>query len=375
MAEKNSAQERTEQATGKRLADAREDGQLPRSRELGTMLILLAAAGALWGSWPALVSKFSAVMTANLQFSRDLIFDPDAMLANLLQSAMVGASAIVPFLAAMIVAATAGAVLLGGFAFAPNALGFKWERLDPIQGLIRLFSLRSVVEVAKAFAKFLLLLGCGIGALMAEFDAIATLSRRDLHQSLGVGLDLTFWAFVVVCSGTILIAIVDVPYQWWEHRRGLRMSRQDIRDEMKESEGSPEVRARVRAMQRELASRRMMDDVPKADVVITNPTHYAVALRFDPNSMSAPKLVAKGSDHVAFRIRELARTHGVTTINAPPLARSIFYSTKLGREIPAGLYVAVAQVLAYVFQLKRKPAGAAAPVLPAEFPIPTELQY
>ncbi|MGH8597211.1 MAG: flagellar biosynthesis protein FlhB [Gammaproteobacteria bacterium] len=374
MAEHNSAQERTEQATAKRLDDARDKGQLPRSRELGTMLVLLAAAVALSASWSRIVGEFSDVMVSNLRLSRAVIFDPNAMLTSLALCAAHGLNAIAPFLLAMMIAATAGGVLLGGFAFAPEAIGFKWERLDPIQGFLRLVSLRSVVEVVKAIAKFLLLLSCGLGVLWAEFDSIRSLSRLDLQGALGIGLELTFRAFVAVSGGTVVIALLDVPYQWWEHHRNLRMSRQEVRDELKESEGSPEVRQRVRAMQQELASRRMMEEVPKADVVITNPTHYAVALRFDPESMAAPKLVAKGSDNVAFRIRELALAHGVTIVDAPPLARAIFHSTKLGREIPAGLYVAVAQVLAYVFQIKRGRASADAPVLPRDLPIPPELQ-
>jgi flagellar biosynthesis protein FlhB len=375
MADQQSAQERTEEATAKRLADARAKGQLPRSRELSTTLVLMASVLALWGTWPKLVSALSGVMTTNLTVNRARLFDPDAMLGSLAASTMAALGGIAGFLVATIVAAITGGVLLGGFGFAPDALGFKWERIDPLQGLLRLFSLRSLVEVAKAIAKFLLLLGCGLAVLRAEFGAIQALSFGDLRVASATGVNLTYWAFVAVSAGTIVIALIDVPYQRWEHHRELRMSRQEVRDEMKESEGSPEVRQRVRAMQQEFSRRRMMEEVPKADVVITNPTHYAVALRFDPDSMSAPKLVAKGSDHVAFRIRDLARTHGVTTVSAPPLARAIFHSTKLGREIPAGLYIAVAQVLAYVFQLKRRAADSPPPVLPVELPIPVELQH
>jgi flagellar biosynthesis protein FlhB len=339
------------------------------------MLLLLTGTLALWSSWSTLVRDFSGVMVGSLELTRAMIFEPAAMMVALLGAAETALAAILPFMAAMMLAAIGGSLMLGGMNFSSEALGFKWSRLDPLQGFLRLFSVRSLVELVKAIAKFLLLLGCGVAVVIAEFDGIAALSRLDLHSGLGSGISLTFWAFALVSAGTIAIALLDAPYQWWEHHRSLRMSHQEVRDETKESEGSPEVRQRVRAMQQEHARRRMMEEVPKADVVITNPSHYAVALRFDPATMSAPRLVAKGADQVAFRIREVAQSHGITLVTAPPLARAIFHSTKLDREIPAGLYVAVAQVLAYVFQLKRRTAADPAPVLPDALPIPQELQY
>ncbi len=374
MSAAESGQERTEQASAKRLDEARSRGQVPRSRELTTMLLLLGSAGALWASSGALASALGGVMRDAFTLNRARLFEPLVMLQELHTAGALALHAMTPLLSITVLTAIGGTVLLGGLNFSTEAIGFKWDRLDPLQGLARLVSLRSLVELAKALAKFLLLLGCGLGVLYAEFDEIQALNQLALTAGLASGLKLAFGAFVAVSAGTVFIAMIDVPYQWWEHQRGLRMSRQELRDENKESEGSPEVRQRVRAMQQELASRRMMEEVPKADVVITNPSHFAVALRFDPATMAAPRVIAKGVDHVAMRIREVARANRVTTLEAPPLARAIYRSTKIGHEIPAGLYVAVAQVLAYVFQLKRALPGITAPILPVEFPIPPELQ-
>ncbi len=374
MSAADSGQERTEQATAKRLDEARSRGQVPRSRELTTMLLLLGSAGALWSSSETLTSALGGLMRDAFTLNRARLFEPSVMLNELHGAGVLVLHAMTPLLSVTVVTAIGGTLLLGGLRFSTEAMGFKWDRLDPLKGVARLFSLRSLVELGKAVAKFLLLLGCGLGVLYAEFDEIQALNHLDLAAGLASGLRLAFGAFVAVAGGTVFIALIDVPYQWWEHQRGLRMSRQELRDENKESEGAPEVRQRVRAMQQQLASRRMMEQVPKADVVITNPTHFAVALRFDPATMAAPRVIAKGVDHVAQRIREVARANRVMTLEAPPLARAIYRSTKIGYEIPAGLYVAVAQVLAYVFQLKRALPGTVAPILPEEFPIPPELQ-
>ena len=374
MADAHSGQERTEQATAKRLSEAREKGQIPRSRELTTMLLLLTTAATLWSTYGTLSTGLRQIMVAGLTLTRARIVDEHAMTTELMAAGGAALQAAGPLFIVTVLAFAFGSLALGGIAFAPAAIGFQWSRLDPIQGLARLLSLHSLVEVGKALLKFVLLLGCGLGALALEFDKVRALANASVEASLAQGLWLSFLAFVLVSAGTVLIAFVDVPFQWWDHRRKLMMTRQDLRDESKESDGNPEVKQRVRAMQYELASRRMMEEVPKADVIITNPTHFAVALRFDATKMAAPKVVAKGSDHIAFRIRELARQSGVPVLEAPPLARAIFHSTKLNREIPAGLYVAVAQVLAYVFQLRQRPPGAPTPVEPRDFTIPSELQ-
>lgn len=373
--EADSGQERTEQASEKRLSEARERGQLPRSRELATMLTLFAAAGVLWGSGKGVVSVIEGSMRRSFDVTNALRMN-DVDVLRLAGAAMLDAlQSLFPFLAVAAVVAVAGSVALGGFNFATDAVGFKWNRIDPLAGLKRLFSLRSLLELGKALAKFALLLGFGVAVLWNETGELFALGRMDLPAAIAATAALSFKAFLFVSAGTVIIALVDVPFQKWEHARQLRMTRQELREESKETDGSPEVKARIRGMQQELARRRMMEQVPKADVIVTNPEHYAVALRFDPATMRAPLLVAKGTDLVAQRIRELGRASGVTVLEAPPLARALYHTTKLNHEIPAGLYVAVAQVLAYVFQLRRRDPLRPAPQLPKDLPIPAELRY
>jgi len=375
MAEASSGQERSEEASAKRLEEARERGQIARSRELTTMLLLFAAAAVLWSSGDDFVGTISASMRYHFDVSNALRL-ADVDLLRLAGGALSSAlDSLAPFLVVSALVSVAGTIALGGWNIAPEALGFKWNRIDPLAGLGRLFSARSLVELAKALAKFVLLLGFGLIALWHEAPQLLALGTMPLAAGIASTTALAFKAFLIVSAGTVVIALADVPFQKWEHARQLRMTRQELREEAKESDGSPEVKGRIRSMQAELARRRMMEQVPQADVVVTNPEHYAVALKFDPATMSAPRLLAKGTDLVALRIRELARDAGVTVLEAPPLARAVYHTTKLNQEIPAGLYVAVAQVLAYVFQLRRRDPLRPPPQLPAELPIPPELQY
>jgi flagellar biosynthesis protein FlhB len=373
--ESSGGQEKTEEASAKRLTEARERGQIARSRELTTTLLLFAAAGVLWSSGDDVVAVIEASMRANFDVTRGLRLNDADMLALAGGVTIDVLRSLMPFLVVSLVVSIGGSIALGGWNIAVDALGFKWNRIDPLAGIGRLFSVRSLTELLKALAKFLLLLGFGLGALWHEAPDIMALGRMPLGAGIAATTALAFKAFVIVSVGTIVISLIDVPFQKWDHARQLKMTRQELREESKESDGSPEVKAKIRGMQHELARRRMMEQVPLADVVVTNPEHYAVALKFDPATMSAPRLVAKGADRVALRIRELAREAGVTVLEAPPLARAVYHTTKLNHEIQAGLYVAVAQVLAYVFQLKRRDPLRPAPQLPAELPIPPELRF
>lgn len=375
MAESSSGQEKTEEASAKRLEEARERGQLARSRELTTMLILFATAGVLWGSGDDFVTVTMDAMRYHFDVSHGLRLNDVDMLTLAGRALADALQSLVPFLVVSAVVSVAGSIALGGFNFSAESLGFKWNRIDPLAGIGRLLSLRSLTELLKALAKFTLLLGFGLLALWHEAPQLLGLGSMSLTGGIAAMTGLAFKAFLIVSVGTIVIALADVPFQKWDHARQLRMTRQELREEAKESDGSPEMKGRIRSMQHELAKRRMMEQVPQADVVITNPEHYAVALKFDPATMSAPRLVAKGADQVALRIREIARDAGVTVLEAPPLARAVFHTTKLNHEIPAGLYVAVAQVLAYVFQLRKRDPLRPAPQLPTELPIPPELRY
>jgi len=375
MAESSSGQEKTEEASAKRLEEARERGQLARSRELTTMLILFATAGVLWGSGDDFVTVTMDAMRYHFDVSHGLRLNDVDMLTLAGRALADALQSLVPFLVVSAVVSVAGSIALGGFNFSAESLGFKWNRIDPLAGIGRLLSLRSLTELLKALAKFTLLLGFGLLALWHEAPQLLGLGSMSLTGGIAAMTGLAFKAFLIVSVGTIVIALADVPFQKWDHARQLRMTRQELREEAKESDGSPEMKGRIRSMQHELAKRRMMEQVPQADVVITNPDHYAVALKFDPATMSAPRLVAKGADQVALRIREIARGAGVTVLEAPPLARAVFHTTKLNHEIPAGLYVAVAQVLAYVFQLRKRDPLRPAPQLPTDLPIPPELRF
>lgn len=368
MAEEQDSQERTEQASARRLADARKHGQVPRSRELNTMMVLLAGSAGLYATSGQMTRSVEDLFRLTLSWPREVAFADGQMLlllAGAVRDALLG---LAPFFGVMLLICIFAPLAVGGWNFSVEALEFKFDRMDPSKGISRVFGRRGVIETVKALAKFLLIGGVALLVLRSEFSAVMNLGHGDAEANIVAAVHLVGRAFVIVASTTILIALFDVPFQLWEHGRQLRMSRQQVREEMKETDGQPEVRARIRRMQQEIATRRMMAEVPRADVIVTNPTHFAVALRYDSDRMRAPRVVAKGADLIAARIRDVAAQHRVPTLSAPPLARALFHSTKLNHEIPAGLYVAVAQVLAYVVQLR---AGAAVKP-PGDLPIPDQ---
>jgi flagellar biosynthetic protein FlhB len=370
VAEEDKSQERTEQATPKRLKEAQERGQVPRSRELNTMVMLLAGSGGLLLMGEQLLDGVTALLRRGWALEPALVFDPRMLarsLATLVQDALV---TIAPLLLLLFVAALAGPTLIGGWSFSAQSLGFKWEKLDPVKGLGRIFAWRGFMELTKTLVKFVLVGAISAVLLWQLAGPLLALGTQPLELAMGHAARLLSWSFLGLSAVLILIALVDVPFQLWDHARQLRMTRQEVRDELKETDGRPEVKSRIRSMQREMAQRRMMEEVPKADVVIVNPTHVAVALRFDRN-MSAPRVVAKGADLIAARIRGIAQGHDVAVFSAPPLARALYRSTALGQEIPEALYVAVAQVLAYVYQLRSSVhSSGPAPAPPQDLPVP-----
>ncbi len=339
------------------------------------MLILIGSAGALYLSTGAAVDGLRSVMAACFTLIATAPAQEQVLIGVLGTAVANGFIAFLPFFALAILIALFGPALLGGWAWSGSGVVPKFSKVDPIKGFKRLFSLNSVVETLKSVAKFLLVLLCAIVALRLELKEVMNLAVINVDVGMARGLEICGRSFLLIASATIVIALVDVPFQLWDHGRKLRMTKTEVRDELKQHEGSPETRGRIRNLQLEMAQRRMMEEVPQADVVITNPTHYAVALRFDETAMAAPRLVAKGPDLVAFRIREIAQHYGVSVVAAPHLARALYFTTKLNGEIPAGLYVAVAQVLAYVYQLKRHGAGTPPVVLPRDLPIPPEYQF
>lgn len=369
MANGDDFQERTEQATPKRLREAREKGQIPRSRELNTMAVLLAASGGLLTLGPGLGQGMYDLVRNGLVLDRSMVTNPAMMYPVMVDTIRQALWLLTPMLLLLVLAALVASVVLGGVNFSAQALSFRWDRLDPVKGLGRVFSLNGLMELAKALVKFLLVASVAVLLLWYDAPRLVGLSGQALLPAMVHAGSMIGWGFLLLSATLVLIAAVDAPFQLWQHAKQLRMTRQEVRDENKETEGQPEIKGRQRALQREIARRRMMEEVPQADVVVTNPTHFAVALRYDQEGAGAPKVVAKGTELVAARIRELAADNGVPVHSAPPLARALYTHTRLGEEIPAALYVAVAQLLAYVYQLK---AGAAEAGAELELPIPQE---
>lgn len=353
MAENDTSQEKTEQPTPKKLREAKQQGQIPRSRELNSMSIMVVGAGALLMLGSFMLGSLGQLLTDGFMLTRAEIFDKQTVFVRFEDTLWSALSAIWPFLALMTVIAFFTPLILGGWAFSVEQIAFKPNRLNPINGLKRIFSARGLMELIKALAKFLVVSIIAIFFMWSMSDEFLNLGRESFMQGLTHGAWLFGYSFLVMSLALVLIAVIDVPFQIWDHSQKLKMTLQEVRDELKETEGRPEVKSRVRALQQELAQRRMMEDVPSADVIITNPTHFAVALKYDPDNMQVPVVVAKGQDLIALRIREVGKETGVEVFEAPPLARALFAQTEIGQEIPGALYFAVAQVLAFVFQLQQ----------------------
>jgi flagellar biosynthetic protein FlhB len=369
-----SEQERTERPTKKRLDEAKKKGQVPRSRDLNTTLMLVGSALVLYELGSGIGAGLLRSLKRGLTPGVEDIHRPAAMLTGLSSFTLDALLLLAPVFAVLLAVAAAGPGLLGGWAASGEALAFKWERLDPLKGLARILSTRGLVELGKAIVKLAVVGVVGWLFLWHHLDEIMGIAAASVTVDLSHAFALFGSFFLVLACSTILIAAVDVPFQLWQHMQQLRMTRQEIRDEMKESEGRPEVKGRIRSLQREMARRRMMAEVPKADVVVTNPTHYAVALRYEPLRSNAPRLVAKGADLIALRIRMIASANNVPIVEAAPLARALYGRTKIGQEIPAVLYLAVAQVLAYVYQLQNaRKSGAPQPAPPMNLPVPPQL--
>jgi len=365
--------ERTEPASARRLEQAREEGQVPHSRELGAFLILIAAAGTFWlmGSWFA--QRIAATFRRGLTLDQKAVHEPDQMLVRFSDLSLDALLVFAPLLGLLMLAAAASPFFLNGFNFSPKALAPNLSRLDPLKGLQRLFSLSGFVDMLKAIAKALLVGGMAVWVIWSERAEIIMLLAQPLEAGLASVGHLTTFSFLAIVAIMLVIVAIDVPFQIWHYHDKLKMTREEIRQEAKEMEGDPHVKGRIRSLQREAARRRMMAAVPQADVIVTNPTHFAVALSYK-SGMGAPTVIAKGMGEVARRIRELGAEHGVPLLEAPPLARSLFRHVDLDREIPGTLYAAVAEALAWVYQLAAwRKEGGQYPLPPRALPVPPEL--
>ena len=373
MAQENEdGQEKTEEATPKRLEEGRSKGQVPRSRELTTMAMLFMAAVSMMVMGKSMIEQLGDVMRLGLSVERAKVFDPWAVIEIFGTAVSQSLLLVTPFLLVMVATAFAAPVALGGWAFSTKAIAFKTEKLNPLKGLKRIFAVRGLIELFKALAKFLLIGGVGAILLSHYLPELMGLGRESVGSGMAHAGYILVKCFIVLSASLLLIAAIDVPFQLWDHAKNMKMTRQEVKDEAKNTEGKPEVKSRIRAMQRKIAQRRIMQEIPKTDVVITNPIHYAVALRYDADRMAAPVVVAKGVELVAGQIRAVATANNVPFFEAPPLARALYYSTEIEQQVPAGLYLAVAQILAYIFQLKASAAGGPIPVRPDEVDVPDE---
>jgi flagellar biosynthetic protein FlhB len=352
MAESEQGGEKTEEPSARRLQDARERGQVPRSRELTNFATMIGGSATLIAIGGTLAGRMTQIMRTSLTVAPERLSDPQSMMASLGQAAMSALGAMLPLFGALIGLALLASVVLGGWNFSPAAMTPDFSRMSPLAGLKRLFGIHGVSELGKALLKCLVVGGVCAAIVSSLFADVMALGHMAPRAAIGRGAGLLGWAFVWLCASLALIAMVDVPLQLFQFKRSLRMTRQELRDEAKESDGRPETKQRIRQMQQQLARRRMMHKVPNADVVIVNPTHFAVALKYDPKNMHAPRVLAKGTDLVAANIRRIAEEHRVPIFESPKLARALYKSTDLNREIPAGLYVAVAQVLSYIFRIR-----------------------
>ncbi|TVL24586.1 flagellar biosynthetic protein FlhB [Shewanella xiamenensis] len=376
MAEESSG-ERSEEPTGRRLEQAREKGQVARSKELGTATVLLSAATGLYMLGPGIAKALSNVFERVFTMDRAAIFDTNQMF-NVwgVVSGEIGWP-LLKIMLLIVVVAFIGNVSLGGMNFSTQAMMPKASKMSPIAGFKRMFGVQALVELTKGIAKFSVVALAAYFLLNHYFNDILLLSADHLPGNVYHALDLLVWMFILLCSSVLFIVVIDVPFQIWNHNKQLKMTKQEVKDEYKDTEGKPEVKGRVRQMQRELAQRRMMAEVPNADVIVVNPEHYAVAIKYDVKRSAAPFVIAKGVDEVAFKIREVARAHNIAIVTAPPLARAIYHTTKLDQQVPEGLFTAVAQVLAYVFQLRQyqKGRGRKPIPIPVNQPIPEDLKY
>jgi len=352
MAENDNQQERTQQPTAKRLEQARERGQVARSPDLSAAAVLLVCSIVMLTMGRFAGAQLYTLMGSSLALPRERLLDESTALASFGAAALHALPACAGLWAASMLTALAAPLLLGGRSFSFEVLNPDFSRLSPAAGFGRMFSMRGAVELAKAYAKFGLLGTTAVILLWQQRGAIMGLSSEPLPAAIAHATTLMGFALMALAATLAVIAAIDVPWQIWQHMQRLRMTRSEVKEEMRESEGAPEVRNRIRSMQREVARRRMMQQIPKADVVVVNPTHYAVALRYDEQRMRAPIVVAKGQDYLAARIRELAVEHSVPIFEAPPLARALHRYVEIGSEIPTTLYVAVAQVLTYLSQLR-----------------------
>jgi flagellar biosynthesis protein FlhB len=346
-------EDRTEQASERRLQEARDKGEIPRSRDLSGAMVVLAGASMLLSGSATMYGHMQRIYGMGLGYSREALFSDHLMTSVFRQVIGEMFSLLTPIFAVTLLAAVGSSVLIGGLNFSTEALVPKFERLDPIAGFGRLFALNGLIELAKSLIKVIFIGSALVLLLRHDETSVMETGRGAIGAGIGQSLSLVAHAALLFAVVLGLIGGIDAVWQRFDFARRHRMSKQEVKDEHKDTDGNPQLKGRIRQMQQQIARRRMIQEVPKADVIVVNPTHFAVALRYDDARMRAPRVVAKGVDVLAQQIRLVADAHRIPLVEAPPLARALYATTDLGQEIPAALYVAVAQILAYVYQLKQ----------------------
>jgi len=374
MAAEDSDQEKTLPATPRRLEQAREEGQVARSRELGACAVVLAGAALAWGAGAAGIEYCERLLREGLMLDREAVLGTASVGERFLSLGVQAFVGLLPLLVVVCAVAVLSSLLVGGWLFSPKAFRFDFGRMSPLKGFKRIFSVEGLAELFKAIAKAVFVGSIGGLFLWLYREEMLALSGLDPKLGLAELGGMVQRALLALAAALALIAMIDVPLVLWRHYKSLRMNLEEVKRELKESEGDPQLKARIRSQQREIARKRMMAEVPKADVVVTNPTHYAVALAYNEASDGAPRVVAKGRGEVALKIRSLAAEHEVPILEAPPLARALYASCDLDDEIPPALYHTVARVLAYVYQLRRyRTYGGAYPQQPQDLEVPPEM--
>ncbi len=344
--------DKTEQPTEKKLADARKKGQVPRSKEAATFVVLLAGVLSLWAFSSWLARGLRLTMLNSFDLKREQIFSTDEMRRIFIENL---SDIVLPILGICVVlfaCAIYGNIFLGGYNFSTEAIGFKFNKINPLNGFKRMFSMNSIVELIKGILKIACIGSICYFVLSGRISSVLALSYLNPMAGIKQAISILFQCMVIIVCAMIPIVVIDVPYQKWHYTKELRMSKQEVKDEFKNTEGNPQIKGKIKQLQYQMAARRMMSNVPEADVVVTNPTHYAVALSYDPDGTTAPIVVAKGVDDIAEKIKDIAREVNIPILPMPPLARSLYYTTEIDSEIPRGLFKAVAQVLAWVLGMK-----------------------
>ncbi|MGJ8581072.1 MAG: flagellar biosynthesis protein FlhB [Psychromonas sp.] len=377
MAENENGTDKSEQATPEKVRKSKEKGQVARSKELATASVLIAAALSMFVFGDKLAYELSVMMKRSFTFERADIYSPEHMWHVLVDGFSGLGMPVFLILLMLFIISILGSSLLGGMLFSTKAMMPKFSRMSPKAGFKRMFGMQAWVELIKSILKVTVVMCVAWAILAATFEHILHLSISQLPGSAFEALDMLSWMFLLLCLSLLVIVAVDVPYQIYKHNDELKMTKQEVKDEYRNSEGKPEVKQRIRQLQYEMSQRTMMGDIPDADVIVTNPTHYSVALKYDKDGDRPPYLVAKGVDFMALKIREVAREHEVPVMQSPQLCRAVYHTTEIGDDIPEELFIAIAKILAYIYQLEqfRKGKSGRPKALPTDIPVPDDFLY